>query len=77
MAHEREPTLDDLLSEPIIRKVMAVDGYTPDDIRTLMRRAGARESLVTIPKSSNAASAPQRHPTMPISTPPTCYPPPA
>ncbi|WP_159589762.1 hypothetical protein [Chelativorans xinjiangense] len=68
MAREGEPTLDDLLSEPIIRKVMAVDGYTPDDIRTLMRRAGAREPFVKIPKPSNSVSAPQRRPAMPIST---------
>lgn len=32
-----EPTLDDLLNEPIIRQIMASDGQTPDDIRTLFR----------------------------------------
>lgn len=68
MAHQREPTLEDLLSEPIIRKVMAVDGYTPDDIRTLMRGAGARERIATIPKPSNTVSAPQRPLAVPSST---------
>jgi hypothetical protein len=42
MAIEREPTLNDLLNEPIIRQVMAVDGYSADDIRLLMRQARAR-----------------------------------
>jgi hypothetical protein len=32
MHFEREPPLEDLLSEPIVRKVMKADGYTPDDI---------------------------------------------
>lgn len=40
--HEREPTLDELLNEPIIRKVMAADGYSADDIRLLLRQASAR-----------------------------------
>jgi hypothetical protein len=40
--HQREPTLDDLLGETIIRQVMVADGYEPDDIRLLMRQASAR-----------------------------------
>ena len=39
---KREPTLDELLNEPIIRKVMAADGYSAEDIRLLMRQANAR-----------------------------------
>ena len=42
MLHEREPTLDELLNEPIIRQVMAIDGYSPDDIRKLFQKAKAR-----------------------------------
>jgi len=42
MGHKREPTLDEILDEPIIRKVMTRDGYTPDDIRLLMRQASVR-----------------------------------
>lgn len=40
--HQREPTLDDLLGETIIRQVMVADGYEPDDIRLLMRQASTR-----------------------------------
>ena len=40
MADQREPTLDELLREPIIRKVMARDGVQPDYIRSLLRHAG-------------------------------------
>lgn len=38
----REPMLDELLEEPIIRKVMLADGYSADDIRLLVTQAGAR-----------------------------------
>lgn len=39
MTNQLEPTLDDLLSEPIILKVIKRDGYTPDDVRLLMQQA--------------------------------------
>ena len=39
---KREPTLDELLNEPMIRKVMAADGHSAEDIRLLMRQAHAR-----------------------------------
>jgi hypothetical protein len=42
MTDHREATLDDLLSEPIMRKVMARDGFSADDIRHLVRQARAR-----------------------------------
>lgn len=42
MGHGREPTLDEILNEPIIRKVMKRDGYTPDDVRLLMRQASVK-----------------------------------
>ena len=40
--NKREPTLDELLNEPMIRKVMAADGYRAEDVRVLMRQANAR-----------------------------------
>ena len=40
--YERGPTLDELLNEPMIRKVMIADGYSANDIRLLMRQATAR-----------------------------------
>ena len=42
--YERELTLDELLDEPMIRKVMIADGYSAEDIRLLMRQATARSS---------------------------------
>ena len=39
---EREATLDELLSEPIIRKVMASDGVRAADVRQLVQQASAR-----------------------------------
>ncbi|WP_265519804.1 hypothetical protein [Nitratireductor luteus] len=37
MAHEKRLTLDEILSEPIVRKLMAADGVTATDIRKLYR----------------------------------------
>ncbi len=37
--YERELTLDELLNEPVIRKVMIADGYSAEDIRLLIRQA--------------------------------------
>ena len=58
MAHGPEPTLEDLLREPIIRKVMASDGYSDEDIRRLMWQAGARGAAfdpVPLPAGAPAA----------------------
>lgn len=44
----REPMLDDLLEEPIIRKMMVADGHSAEDIRLLMREAGARSPAFTL-----------------------------
>ena len=38
----REATLEELLSEPIIQKVMASDGVRADDIRQLMKQVSTR-----------------------------------
>ncbi|MCV3240652.1 hypothetical protein [Mesorhizobium sp. ZC-5] len=37
MLDEREPTLEEILSEPIIRHVMQADGVVAADIRRLYR----------------------------------------
>lgn len=42
MGYKREPTLDEILNEPIIRKVMKRDGYTPEDVRLLMQQASVK-----------------------------------
>ena len=39
MLEKLEPTLNELLAEPIIRQMMASDGVKPDDIRRLMTQA--------------------------------------
>lgn len=39
MLERLEPTLDELLTEPIIRLVMASDGVESDDIRKVMSEA--------------------------------------
>lgn len=39
----REPTLEELLNEPIVRQLMLSDGVSADEIRLLMRTAAARE----------------------------------
>ena len=50
---EREATLDELLSEPIIRKVMASDGVRAADVRRLLRQA----SVQTYRQSNSVAKA--------------------
>ncbi|RWA98728.1 MAG: hypothetical protein EOS07_11325 [Mesorhizobium sp.] len=60
MTREREPTLDDLLSEPIILTIMAIYGHTADDIRHLMHQVGARKTPSMLQKPSTMAHAPQR-----------------
>jgi hypothetical protein len=43
MTNQHEPTLDDLLSEPIILTVMARDGVRSADIRRLLQEVRDRE----------------------------------
>ncbi|ODT08129.1 MAG: hypothetical protein ABS58_03565 [Mesorhizobium sp. SCN 65-20] len=47
MADLPEPTLEELLREPIILKLMERDGYSPDDIRLLARQVTARSNAWT------------------------------
>lgn len=42
MIHQCEATLEELLSEPIILKVMARDGVRTDDIRQLVQQMRVR-----------------------------------
>jgi hypothetical protein len=47
---QHEPTLDDLLNEPIVRLVMKADGVTEADLRVLVaelrRRLNGRDELL-------------------------------
>lgn len=45
MANLREATLEELLIDPVIQKVMASDGVGADDIRQLMRLVNFRTFL--------------------------------
>ena len=54
---KREPTLDELLNEPMIRKAMAADGYSAEDIRLLLRQASARASAGDYRKRRPATGA--------------------
>ncbi len=49
MMDQREATLDELLSEPIILEMMACDRVRASDIRRLMRQARSRERIPNRP----------------------------
>jgi len=51
----REPSLDELLSDPVTRLVMARDGFSDEAIRTLLQEA--RRRLMTRDDSQPAAAA--------------------
>jgi hypothetical protein len=38
----REPTLEDILSDSIIRAMMAADGVSPRDLKSMLSRVNAR-----------------------------------
>ena len=46
MTREREPTLEELLNDTLVRQVMETDGYSPDDFRSLFKKAGSPEGRV-------------------------------
>ena len=54
---EREATLDELLNEPIIRKVMASDGVRAADVRWLVQQASIRTFRKGSRQSSSVANA--------------------
>ena len=37
-----EPSIDDLLNDPIVRAVMAADGVEPEELRALLRSVAER-----------------------------------
>ncbi|WP_181708422.1 hypothetical protein [Chthonobacter rhizosphaerae] len=51
-----EPTLTDLLDEPIVRLVMASDGVEPGDVRALMNRIAARRRAGKVAAGGVAAA---------------------
>lgn len=57
MTDHREATLDDLLNEPIIMKVMARDGVRGSDIRRLLEQARDRGEHKLIELASEASRA--------------------
>jgi hypothetical protein len=44
MSYRCDITLDELLSDPLIRLVMTRDGFRADDVRHLMQRAKRRKT---------------------------------
>jgi hypothetical protein len=40
--HYREPTLEDILSDSIVRAMMAADGVNPRELKSMLTRVGAR-----------------------------------
>ncbi|CAN7685438.1 hypothetical protein LJR231_005558 [Phyllobacterium sp. LjRoot231] len=52
MVEYREPTLDELLTEPMIRQVMASDGVDSAEIRALMSGMRSRQSWIKQPRLS-------------------------
>ncbi|UXN58132.1 hypothetical protein [Phyllobacterium zundukense] len=55
MINNIEPTLDELLSEPIIRLVMMRDGIDIADVRAMMEQAKYRLNLGRLPASVRPA----------------------
>ncbi|CEF49360.1 unnamed protein product [uncultured bacterium] len=45
----REPTLDDLLSDPTLETLLARDGVTRDELHRVIE--GARQTLARVPRS--------------------------
>ena len=43
MSPQREPTLDELLSDPMICQLMARDGADPNDVHTMLLRIAERK----------------------------------
>ena len=59
--NQREPTLDDLLNEPIIMSIMARDGVRGADIRHLLQQARDRREQRLIARAAEASRAQARH----------------
>ncbi|MEO3997508.1 hypothetical protein [Mesorhizobium sp. CAU 1732] len=61
MLPSTEPTLDELLNEPIIRQLMASDGHTSEDIRALFRQVSKREVLLLDDDDNAGMTPPPAH----------------
>lgn len=72
MDDQHELTLEDLLHDPIILKVMERDGYCPDDIRLLARHAVAGTQVWE--SVSSRASARRQNRLFRTTTPSACIP---
>ena len=46
VTHSREPTLGEMLAEPIIRAIMKADGVSPGELKALVKTMKARRELV-------------------------------
>ncbi|MFC7332485.1 hypothetical protein [Rhodocista pekingensis] len=51
---EREPTLSEMLDDPLVRLVMARDGVRPDEVRTLIAATAARLAARSAARSADA-----------------------
>jgi len=45
----REPTLDEILSDSIVRAVMEADGIEPQELAAMLRQAGPKQDHNSIP----------------------------
>ncbi|ACJ00492.1 hypothetical protein [Rhodospirillum centenum] len=52
---EREPTLSEMLDDPLVRLVMARDGVHPDEVRTLIAATTARLAAARLAAARAAA----------------------
>jgi len=55
MAHQNAPTIDDLLADPLIQRVMSADHVEPQALRSLLAGTARR-----LGDSMRASSAPMR-----------------
>jgi hypothetical protein len=56
-----EPTLDDLLNEPIIRQLMASDGHTSEEIRALFQDVPKRVVFFSDDDDNKGMTPPPAH----------------
>ena len=58
MPWHREPTLDEVLADPIVRELMARDGADPHEVRAMLHRVATRSdgSQASADQGRNKAS---------------------
>jgi hypothetical protein len=52
---DREPTLNEMLSDSIVRTVMEVDGVKPHELETMLRRVAQRLRTARLGDESSEA----------------------